>query len=445
MSLLPSALSLLALLPVPQQPNVPKPTGLGAQELVVLREAVRDSLLAEIRYDSSGPKTRKQLAVERRSAIAELRQAVQAWERRTSRSLVHDGEALAAAFVLAGTPDAPPDKQLGAVTLQGDARNTWAEYVPKGYDSSVPFPTVVLLAGSDQFGDGAATQKYLTDTWQEAADREHTLVLAPVVSKDLDLDAVDANASQDLAAESERIGAVLGPVGAAWRQLHTSRDRMVLDCGRGASAFGLRLLSKFPDRFAAAVLRWPVLDENLRLEALSGIPILLVRSPETAAACQKIRNALHAQSPGCCQILTPPGKYRYANDAGISEWVRHNRRVAMPMKVVVAPSDDRFRRAHWLNVRKSDPVGKAPWQDAPRIIAAADREKNRLVVTTRGVQEFTLYVGPALVDVEKFTLVLNGKESTVQLSPTVEFARQHVRQRSDARQIFTARLRVVVP
>lgn len=440
-----SSLTLSVLMAGAQDPQgSARPLSKVRVELDVLRVAVRESFVADRAYDmSESMAERKATSKVRKAALAALDAAVLSFEAKAGRRLLLDAEALASAFALACAPNGEPG-EVGAVSLHGEGLAAHVQYLPRGYDGSEPYPTVCLVAGRQQQGDEKAIREYLAGTWQEAAARERMLVVAPVMSADLDLDAVKPTAKAEFAAESKRIGSVLRPMGESWTRLHTSRDRMVLDCGRGASAFGLRLASKFSDRFACVVLRWPVLDDKLRIEALSGMPVLLVRCPETADACSKLRDLLHAQAPGSCQILTPPSEYPYASEVGIAEWVRHNRRQAMPSRVVLAPSDDRFRRKHWIAIRKQDPVGSAPWDKAPLVVAEADRKRNCIVVTTRGVQEFTLLVGPALVDVRKFALVVNGDEQEVRLEPSFGFLRNFVQDRSDTSQLFTASHRVTL-
>ncbi len=410
----------------------------AAAELAKLREAVRMSFLADRRYYRvREPAQRKPLAVARRAATARVDAAVAAYEARSGRKLLHDPEALSVAFAHAQAPVGPPSIEAGEIVTVRDADADRLEYVPTGYDGSRPVPMVWLVSGREQQGDAEAVGKYLADTWREAAERDRVLVVAPVVAKGIDLDAL-GQATPQSRGKTSRIGAVLSPLGPVWDRLHASRDRMILDCGRGASAFGLRVISRHPDRFAGVVLRWPELDERVRLESLVGTPVLLIRCDATADACEALSERLNAQDPGSCQILTPQTSYPYAGDAGIAAWFGQRRRVAMPTRVVVAPAYDRYRSNRWIRVRKMDPVVGPPWQGAPRVVAEADREANRIVITTRGVQEFELFVGPSLVDVQDFTLVVNGKSERLRLTPSMSFLRDFLRMRTDTSLLYTA-------
>ena len=93
-----------------------------------------------------------------------------------------------------------------------------------------------------------------------------------------------------------RVAAVLTPLGSIWRTVPADRGRTILDCGRGSSAFGLRLAAMFPDRFAGVVLRWPALDDSVRVRALEGVPVLLVRSDDTAEACRQRLDKYHSET-----------------------------------------------------------------------------------------------------------------------------------------------------
>lgn len=412
--------------------------------LKALRQAARDRIAADFAYDSAKtPTARQAAAVVRVAARDNFQTAFDEFERKAGRSLLLDAKALAAVFENAIVPaKAPPT--LGAVTVREEDDVKSAVFVPADYDPSRPHPMVCLLAGRKQQGDPKAVQTYLEQTWGQAARRERILLVAPVLPSDLDLDGLDPKGPTGPNAELARIRAAMQPLGQSWQSLHLSRDRMVLDCGRGTSAFGLRLVSLFPDRFSGVVLRWPTVGDKLRVKALHGIPVLLVRCPETAAACDKLRKLLHTQDSGSCQILTPPGPYPFADDTGIAEWSLQQRRVAMAKQVVLAPIHDRFHRNRWVQIRKADPVGSAPWLDAPVIEATADPVGNRITVTTRGVQEFTLMVGPALVDVRDFLLVVNGKETRVRLQPSLNLLLSNLTNRNDSGHLVTAQHRVVV-
>ena len=110
----------------------------------------------------------------------------------------------------------------------------------------------------------------------------------------------------------------------------------------------------------------------------------------------------------------------------------------MATKVVVAPSSDRFRLNRWARIEIADPVDPDRLDDGPRLTAEVDREHNRITVTTRGVKTFSLLLGPALVDVRKFTLVVNGTEETVTREPSLKSLVDYIMNRSDAGWLFTA-------
>jgi len=421
--------------PKPAQQPQPK-----ASHIQVLRKAVRACAAADLRYNSSTGAERAANRVSRNAAREVLKDSLTKFEQATQQPLVLDADALLEVFEDAFAPaKTPPANGVTVCEKEGEER---VVFLPDDYEPSKAQPTVVLIGGRKQRGDAAAMKAYLEETWGEAARREHMTVIAPVVPPDVDLDRAHHKGPDKEKLTEEAIAAVFRPLGAAWMNVHSSRDRVVIDCGRGASAFGLRLVSMFPDRFAGIVLRWPVADDTLRVEALQGMPVLLIRSPETKATCDRLRKQLNVQTPGSCQVLTPPGEYPFAGETGIAEWSRQQRRDAMAKRVVVAPIHDRFHHNRWIRIRRADPVAGAPKDNAPLLIADADREKNTITVTARGVQAFTVMVGPSLVDVRDFTLIVNGKEQNVKLQPSFDYMFRSLSDRFDPGILVTGRYKV---
>lgn len=410
-------------------------------ELAALREITRTFFDRTMSYEAAQRRQeREQLAVERTAAKAEFDAAIARYDAGHATPLVLDAAALRTVFRDVFRPAAPPPN-LGEPTYHADDRTPYVELVPPGYDVATASPTVLLLADAEARATAEALQTFVTTTWGEPATQNRTIVIAPAAPPDLAFDAVEETPHPD-ATEGPRMAAAFAPLGAAMRRLHIDRDRIVLDCGRGTSAFGLRLASRFADRFAGIVLRWPVIEDGQRLEALSGLPVLLVRSPATAAACTALQARIAELGQGSCFVLTPPTEYPFAAERGIAEWVRQQRRAAMAPEVVLAPIDDRFHKNRWVQIETADPVDPAAPAKSPWLRATADLADNRITVESRGVKAFRLLLGPALVDVREFTLVVNGNRETVQLKPSLEHLVRQLHMRLDPAWLCTATHRV---
>src|SRR6185436_1103731 len=118
-----------------------------------------------------------------------------------------------------------------------------------------------------------------------------------------------------------------------------------LDCGEGASGFGLRLATYFPQRFAGVILRHPVDPGDLRLGSLAGMQVLVISGEETKAAAEKLAAALNEVSAGSCRILEAKGKYPYLELApDIAEWTKGAKRDLFRPQVTVEPNHDSFEK-----------------------------------------------------------------------------------------------------
>lgn len=428
----------------PGEPAGKSPPELTQTELQSLNELARSWLRSDLRYHNAAtPVELKARAPKRIAAKAAFAEAMARFDATRSQPLLLDAKALRQTFANTLFPEEAP-ATVGSTTFVTDENRVRAEFVPAAYDHASSHATILVLADRDARSSQATLQNYLESTWLAAETGEEPILIAPMAPADDDFDVIEEKPNT-LGAEQARIGAAFVPLGAALRKLHVDRDRMILDCGRGASAFGLRLAANFPDRFAAVILRWPVLEEGVRLEALAGLPVLLLRCAATEAACDRLRTRLNEHSEGSCHVLTPRGDYPFVGEVGIVEWARQQRRDVMAAKVVVAPSVDRFCQNRWLRMDVADAVDPANPDDGPRLRAEVDRERNRITVATRGVQEFSLLLGPELVDVRKFTLVVDGREQVVTEEPSLTMLFAHITNRFDAGWLFTAKFRVSVP
>jgi len=86
------------------------------------------------------------------------------------------------------------------------------------------------------------------------------------------------------------------------------------------------------------------------------------------------------------------------------KWVQATKRDSNPSAITFAPTTN-IGGCYWLTADGFDPEA----EDKPEILAEIDREKNAIVITSKGVLSVTLMLNDALVDLDKEVLVIcNG-------------------------------------
>lgn len=318
---------------------------------------------------------------------------------------------------------------------------------PKRYRPESAYRAVVLLPGKGASG-WEDRKTYFDNTWNKAALAEDTLFFLPKLRDGDDYDKLpDLTKQLEAGQEVERIGSVLRPLGEVNRKYNLDRARMILDCGKGTSGWGIRLATYFPMRFAGLVLRHPVNVDNLQLDSLGGVPILLVSSEETEAACKKLQEQLNKLEAGKCQILKGKGKYPFLDSqAEIDKWVAKVERPLFPPKVVLATNHDRFGKAYWISILEMEPLDTVSDAQRPRVVATADREKNTVTIEARSVTAFFLYLNDALVDLDKeVTLVVNGHSTKHKFSRSLQRMVDEMIVAYDPGHLYPVRHRVTVP
>lgn len=287
--------------------------------------------------------------------------------------------------------------------------------VPRSYKQDNPIRTVLLVPGWDEKSKGWQDSRSLwSSTWEGSAAEKDTLFHIAHLPEEMahDLDPIpDYSKTREDEKEVQRIMLLLAGLGETKRTYYLDRRRLFLDCGKESSGFGLRLAAHFPDLFAGLILRWPVETKDLRLGSLSGLPVLLISSPATEAACQALQARLNGMAEDSCTVIQAADEYPFkASSVELEKWMGGVKRNLMRSKLVLEPNDDRFRSGGWAAIGRMDQIHTAAPDKRPRLEAAIDRAANRIDVKTVGIETFSLYLNDALVDLDKpFTVVVNGK------------------------------------
>ena len=322
--------------------------------------------------------------------------------------------------------------------------------VPKGYKADKPNRVVLLVPGLEDNGwfDG---QRWFENTWDKSASAADTIFHVPIVDKKVDL-AKMPDYGQTGAEEEEktRNAQLLASFGEVQRTYNVDRARVFLDVGKGASAYALRVATHFPGTFAGVVLRQPDAEgtAGLRLGSLNGMPVLLLGSEETKAACSRLKERIDAQAKDSCTILATTDAYPFkAATPEIEKWMAGVKRSDVNRKhVVLEPNDDRWCSAYWVRIDTMETIHTAPPDKKPRLEVEADRASNRITVKAVGVESFALRLNDALVDLDKeFTVVVNDKAMTQKLTRDFNRMLEFVNQRFDGEFLFPVEFRARVP
>ncbi len=306
------------------------------------------------------------------------------------------------------------DRQSGGSdvrTFKPKGAASFDAVVPRRYRETTPTPTVLVIRGHGERGWVLANE-WWSSTWKGAAEAQDYVGILPQLDDGMDLDPpLDLSKEHGLTQDEARYITVLGAIGSANQVLHLDRERIYLDCAEGSCLFGLRMAATFPQMFAGVILRKPTDPGELRLESLTGLPVLLLRTAATKDVCQKIADALNKLQDGACTLLDAKGDYPHAESGDeIAVWTKSKERDMSRTRVVVANNYDKFRRAYWVQMGTAPSLLEVAADARPYLEVVADRAANRITVTARRVSDFGLYLNDALVDLDKeVTIVVNGQ------------------------------------
>ncbi len=432
----------LALLAPQDPPGDPRLTSvLKASEIKKLNGLAVKWFQARQRYDEE---TEAQSLVKLSQLTSRAKEKfINEWEKRDA-PLQHVGDVLA---VFANVFDYDNESGTGEMRLRKEkgALQDYYAAIPRGYRGKEAMRCLLQLPAREDDATISAEDFYEA-TWKGTEFAESTLVLAPQMPETA-LDYLgDLSTPDGDARESDYIRAVLGAAGEAQRQLNMDRGRLILDCGEGAGAFGLRLASYFPARFAGVIVRHPVDMGAFRMASLGGMSVCLISSAETAEAAGKIKEALDALEPGACTVLEAEGEAPYGGmHEAIGKWAEGVERDLFRSKVTWAPNNDRFRKAYWVTVPLFE-TAFGPAELQPFLSAEADRDSNTIRIEAKNITEVSLFLNDALIDLDKeFTVVVNGKALTEKLERNFHNMTDWMFNRFDPGYMFTTTYTTAVP
>lgn len=397
---------------------------LDKNSLASLNKKLQAYLAADAEYQqASGSKAREKASRKREKAKDAFRKD---WETKSKKgNLLASMPDLRAiydnCFTLDRPKNAPGVLRKYVAEISDTMKFDYSLYLPKKYRPGTPMRTVIVLPGTkspDSPGSWVEGRDYFPKVWPAKTEALSTTVFhIPHLPEGLEMDpAPDYSREGQEAREERRIAAVFGTFAETMNTVNVDRPRLFLDCGRGTCAFGARFVSMFPDRFAGIVMRHPTPLEDLRLGSLTGMPILLLKTADNAEVVSTLQQRLEAVTPGSVTVLDATDEYPFTASAdAISAWMDQHKRDMTPKHVVIEPNHDRFNRAYWARIGLMNPVHGSAADQRPRMEVKADRDENRIVVDTQGVETFTLLLNDELVDLDKeFTVVVNGKAVTEQ-------------------------------
>ena len=331
-----------------------------------------------------------------------------------------------------------------------DESHRYGVMLPKGCREDTPSRAVLLIPGTTQPGGAAWTPiaTHFDGTWGGSAALADTVFHGVEVPGKWQLDvapAPEVEGSEELDAARTRL--LLGTFGETLNSCSIDRNRVFLDCGRGACAFGLRFATQFPDRFAGVVLRAPVEAAHLRLGSLRHVAVLLLRTKDSAREVDALQARLQAAAPGMVTSIEATDAYPHAAMAGvIGDWLARQQRDMVPMQVTIEPNTDENNRAYWVDIEEAQALGAGPAERRPRIDVVADRATNTVRVQSVGVERFALQLNDHLLDLDRpFFVVVNGREYQEKRTRSFQQLRDGLIGRSDWECLFPVALSMSVP
>jgi len=373
---------------------------------------------------------------------------VKDWESRLAKkgNVLASMVDLEAIFANVFTYPRKPGLSVRKIRAKGDIP-AYVLSVPKKYRNNSAWPTVLLLSGRDgeRWTDGL---EYFKSTWDKMPALADTIFHVPLLPDELEMDPMpDLLTPEGDSVEKARVGELLRSFGETQRNYNVDRSRLFLDAGKGTCAFAMRAASYFPERFAGLVLRHPVAVDEVRLGSLTGIPILLLCSEDTKAACTALKERLDSLGEELCTIIeTTDDSPFHAATPEVEKWMARVRRNVNRVKVVIEPNHEQFKKAYWLMIDTMDPIHSAPIDKRPRVQAEVDRAENRINIRAVGVESILLNLNDALVDLDKeFTIVINDKAVSEKRTRDFNTMLDYAQQRFDTDFLFPVQLRIGVP
>ncbi|PIE22503.1 MAG: hypothetical protein CSA62_12275 [Planctomycetota bacterium] len=315
---------------------------------------------------------------------------------------------------------------------------------PKGYQPNKNWPLVITLASRDT----DKVQDYLTQLWPEGSERsKDRLIVAPELPKDHDLSTVTNILSQrEVSAERPKLSWMLKVLGRLFNVYRLDTDRIYLDAIGDSTPFAMRLVSLFPDRFGGLILRDPQGIESLTVANTHLVPILVIgkKGEETM---DKLKKQLEAGKHPQFKIIEADGEAPYADQGqAVFEWMKGAARNLFASTVQLQPPHDLFRKGYWIRITQGDFLNQTSEEERPMVKAVADREKNRIEITARNVDQIQLFFNDALIDLSKeFTLVINGKIQKDKRTRRLLNMANSAYLRGDSRFLFTTSAQYNVP
>jgi hypothetical protein len=319
--------------------------------------------------------------------------------------------------------------------------------VPKAYKNTDPVRSIVSIPGESGSGftDGV---EWFKSTWGGTTAEGDTLFHVVMPSEGLDFDRMpDFMTEEGESVERKRIADLLMSLGETLRSYNLDRNRMFLDASKGNCAFALRFATYFPERFAGIILRHPTAVDEIRIGSLSGVPVLLLSTAETAAVANALKGRFDELKDSKCTVLEAKGSYPFLESAAdIEAWMDGVKRDINRSSLVIEPNHDQFHHLLWAAITRMDPVHTAALDKRPRIELTADRQQNRIVIDARGVESVFLMLNDSLIDLDKeFTMVINGKAVTEKRSRDFNLMKDTAVTRFDGNFLFPVQFNVLIP
>jgi hypothetical protein len=323
-------------------------------------------------------------------------------------------------------------KQKGKLTVQGKAYEVEYSYcVPKNYNPQQSYPLVLGFPPPGTAGD-----QYLDKAFKDEGFREKYVLLAPTLAQ-----------GESWFSDAGQIKAIAIVLKNALEDFNVDMNRIFFDGTAESGEDSLRLAASFSDILAGVICR-SATPKDVTAVNFRNLPVFLAHGDgdpkANAETIKKFVEQLQSlkydvtdqkvagHDHGPCAEATPQ----------ILAWMDTKHRTVSVPEIQWSVPERKFGRAYWLQINRME-TGK---DVLAQFTAKADREKNRIEITSTNVYEFRVMLNDEIVDLDKpLEILVNGEQAfSGKKERSLRHALDEYHRTGDPTRAFTASLSINV-
>jgi hypothetical protein len=309
-----------------------------------------------------------------------------------------------------------------------DVTETMYEYyvnIPKDYshEGDTRYPVIIFLhpeiTGKNKKID-REVQNMLKGIYKDKEIQSNYIIIAPLgpmVGKKKKKKLVDA--AKDWEDNEYGRKTAFVAIRILLEQLVFDRSKVILDGIGKAGLSAYRFATWYPSYFSGVIGR-DVSLEPLAMENVKNIPFLYLSSSENNKSDEAKKWAENHSEGEIPQVsfIEDEGKLIKPSDEAIGavkEWMSKVTKDTIPNEVYLKTASMEFASSHWIKIKNLnaglDLTDNFDDPNYPWIKAVVDKESNSIVLDTKRIIGFTVYLNDQIVDLDKtVTIVLNGNK-----------------------------------